>query len=451
MDKFGFPTNIKQIGNIDENIRVYIEDNVYSYVIKLSEIKDSEYICALIGRCMIIDGKTVLFINGAIQGLYSEMEKGVLKFSKLTTEHIENERDKYFKGLEIVGWMLSQPNYGNFVSTGYINYHKQNFTKPYQVLFVTDPIERIHTFFNWDKAQSEVVESEGFFIYYDRNSDMKAYEEANKILKPEIEEPIELKLLDVDDDDADFDELTEAGLPSSTSKQNTIKLTESETKRVIQTLNNFNNEKNNKRPPSKVQEEQSQKNYKDKQQAKIMNMLVMVSSLLFFISIVLGTGMMKSDSKIAELEEQVVLISKAYDELVDEIIGDTTPVFNNTTDSTVSAQAAEVPTDVSINDIIDGNVSQEDQSTVEISTKQEATVKPVAETTELSTNPSATSTENKETVASSNKTYTVDIGDTLTSISMEFYGTKDAQLDIMKLNGIEDPNKIYYGMVLMLP
>ncbi len=469
MDKFGFPTNIKQIGNIDDNIRVYIEDTVYAYLMKFSESKEQECIAALVGRCMIIDGKTVLFINGAIQGLYAEMEKGILKFSELSAEHIEEEKEKYFRGLEVVGWLLSQPNYGSFLSTGYINYHKQNFTKPYQVMFVTDPVERLHTFFNWNEDGSDVVESEGFFIYYDRNNEMKAYEEANKIVRFEEINDIQLRLLDndinynseyeeeFDDNEEDFEEdlsedkKTQEQKVSRAPEPKTIKLTTSETKRVMQTVNKISSDKNKTtNKPKKVEKIEKEKQEKqDKndaskinynQQQRVMNMLVMVSSMLFVVSAIMGMSMMKSDSKIEELEKQVTLVTKAYDELVDQFVGDTATVFNQNGTVEVNAmenqaqapQTSSEQATQSINEMLDSKAETSTESKVE-------------------TAASSNTTSNNNTTTTSNQTYKIDVGDTLSSISLKFYGTKDRQIDIMRLNGIEDPNKIYFGMKIKLP
>ncbi len=477
MDKFGFPTNIKQIGNIDDNIRVYIEDTVYAYLMKFSEAREQECIAALVGRCMMIDGKTVLFINGAIQGMYAEMEKGILKFSELSIEHIEEEKEKYFNGLEVVGWLLSQPNYGSFLSTGYINYHKQNFTKPYQVMFVTDPVERIHTFFNWNEDRSDVIESEGFFIYYDRNNEMKAYEEANKIVKLEEIKDIELRLLDneikfnesyksdyeqdyeeyedydeveIEDDDLEYNKIHQQKLQeklqekrSRTPEPKTIKLTSSETKRVMQTVNKINNEKT-KTKSQKADKLNKEHNDAPKlnpnQQQKVMNMLVMVSSMLFVVSAIMGMGMMKSDSKIDELEKQVVLVTKAYDELVDQFVGDTATVFNQENTTTGTTETSEQATQ-SINEMLEAKDVKEAEDTK------------VVEDTKVAedTNQVAQVTSDTNTSTASNETYKIGIGDTLSSISLKFYGTKDKQIDIMRLNGIEDPNKIFYGMKIKLP
>jgi nucleoid-associated protein YgaU len=49
------------------------------------------------------------------------------------------------------------------------------------------------------------------------------------------------------------------------------------------------------------------------------------------------------------------------------------------------------------------------------------------------------------------QTYTIQRGDTLTSISRKFYGTPARVRDIAAANGITDPNKIKVGQTLTLP
>jgi nucleoid-associated protein YgaU len=48
-------------------------------------------------------------------------------------------------------------------------------------------------------------------------------------------------------------------------------------------------------------------------------------------------------------------------------------------------------------------------------------------------------------------TYTVEQGDNLIYISIRFYGTSDMVGQIMELNGLDDPDKIFSGRVLKLP
>ncbi len=54
-------------------------------------------------------------------------------------------------------------------------------------------------------------------------------------------------------------------------------------------------------------------------------------------------------------------------------------------------------------------------------------------------------------IAPGAKTYTVQKGDTLTSIARKVYGNPARFKDIAAANGISDPNKIKAGQVLTLP
>ncbi len=294
MDKFGYPTNIKQIGDVDESLRIYIEDYVYSYLLQYAEAGgNEERIAALVGRCMLIDGQTVLFINGAIQGRYSENDKGILTFSSKCQEYIDHQVDKYFKGLEIVGWLQSQPNYGNFLSAGYAKYHIDHFKKPYQVMFVTDPVEKINSFFIWNNDKTDIMEAKGFFIFYDKNKNMHNYILDNKIVKFESTIPIETTEQPIEE----FIEDKEI-LASDTT------------------------------PIRKAIVQKSRKtNYR--------TYAPQIASFLLVVTMFMGANILKSNTRINKLEGDISNIRTAYNELVTYINEQgATPVFASNTEQT---------------------------------------------------------------------------------------------------------------------
>ena len=47
--------------------------------------------------------------------------------------------------------------------------------------------------------------------------------------------------------------------------------------------------------------------------------------------------------------------------------------------------------------------------------------------------------------------YTIQKGDTLTSISMKYYGTKDKVKDLCAYNNIQNPDDIRYGQKILIP
>ncbi len=301
MDKFGYPTNIKQIGNVDENLRIYIEDYVYSYLLQYAEAgENEERLAALVGRCMLIDGQTVLFINGAIQGKYLDNEKGILTFSAKSQEYIDNQIDKYFKGLEVVGWLQSQPNYGNFLSASYAKYHIDNFKKPYSVMLVADPIEKINSFFIWNGDRTDIMESKGFFIYYDKNKSMHNYILDNKIVKLNKSDIMETKEQPLSEFiDENNDEISSERFASQ------IKSSRSRSQKV-QYTNKY-----------------SLKNYYPQ-----------IAGFLFIVSMFMGANILSSNVRINKLEGDITNIRTAYNDLVTYINdANTSPVFAQSTDS----------------------------------------------------------------------------------------------------------------------
>lgn len=79
-----------------------------------------------------------------------------------------------------------------------------------------------------------------------------------------------------------------------------------------------------------------------------------------------------------------------------------------------------------------------------------ATVTPVPPEPSKAVPPEVTKVPENQTPAEQ-KEYIVQKGDTLASICMSHYGTVEFLQEVMKLNGLEDRNKIYAGQLLYLP
>lgn len=402
MDKFGYPTNIKQIGDVDDNLRIYIEDYVYTYLLQYGEAGgNEERVAALVGRCMIMDGVTTLFINGAIQGKYAETDKGITTFSKKSYEYIDNQVDKYFKGLEVVGWLQSQPNYGNFLSASYAEYHINNFKKSYQVMLVTDPIEKINSFFVWNSDRTDIEEAKGFFIYYDKNKNMHNYILDNKIVKFNKPEPMETieKTITIEED-----ELPPFENPSAKAKS---------PKKDIRFINTSASTSKNKDFYKKF--------------------ATPVAGVIAVASILLATSISSSNNRINKLETEVNSVRTAYNELVTYI-----------NEQGAVAVFADSTTQ-------NGTTITETTVVVEpVATKTpEATATPAPSPVPTATPTPQSNTSSVET--SIPKTYIVRQGDSLINITKAIYGSDSMLPVVMEANGITDPNKIYFGMVLELP
>ncbi len=181
----GLPPNSKQIGGVDESVRIYMEDYVYTYLQQYAKSAEGkEKMAVLTGRHMQIDGMQTLIISGAIQAKGVIREADGLEFGEDTWEYIGEECEKFFRGLEIVGWAHLQPGFGAFLTAKDEKLHHAYFTEKWQVLFVFDYTEKAEAFFLANESGQGLRQAKGHFIYYDKNQEMQEYMLENRMTKP---------------------------------------------------------------------------------------------------------------------------------------------------------------------------------------------------------------------------------------------------------------------------
>lgn len=395
-NNISLPKNIKQMGNIDENLKIYMEDYVFTFLQQYSKsCNNEERIAVLIGESYNIDGNDVLFISGAIKGEHTTLEDGMVKLTDESFKYIEEQIETYFKGCNIVGWFYSQPGFSDYINDGYINYHKQYFDKKNQVFFLSDPIENIGGFYilcdNDFKALS------GFIIYYEKNDAMSEYMSNNK---------------------------------TTNTRANEDKL-----KAKDERLMNMSRRKNNINKSI-----HSLSEYK-----KMTNIFGSLSAVLFLVCFIMGAGLIQSDDKIAELEKRLVKLDDSYRYILSQIKDDNVQsVFaqNDTKNESSSEQTSSLST---------ANTHTTEKSTVTTTSMTENLT--VSTTQEKKDKISETTSESisKNIEKQNLKKYEVKEGDTLELISKRFYGDRSKIEEIMSINGLDNPHTIYVGKTLLLP
>lgn len=184
------PDNVRQIGNISEGFRIYIEDYANTYLEQYAASRGScEKIAVLTGRNLTINNDSVLFINGVIQGKYTIQRNGMTELTEKSWQYIEKQLDLYFKDSQVVGFAYVQPGFEDYISEKLSNFQKNNITKGLQVLYITDPSENVAGFYRWNNNEESFSPVKGYIIYYEKNDGMHEYMLENKIKedKPEKE------------------------------------------------------------------------------------------------------------------------------------------------------------------------------------------------------------------------------------------------------------------------
>ncbi|MDR2899768.1 MAG: LysM peptidoglycan-binding domain-containing protein [Clostridiales bacterium] len=410
MDNFELPTNIKQIGTIDDGLRIYVEDYAATYIQQYTLAgENNERLALLVGRYLTIDSQAVLFISGAIEGKYCIEDRGSLIFTEKTHEYALNIMDRYFPSLEVVGWVQSQPGYGTYLGSRYYNYHLEHFEKEFQVLYVTDPVQKLNSFYVYDD-EGELTESKGYFIYYDKNRPMHEYMVENK-----AEAYTELP-----DKTAEQDKIYGEIFGDSYSKKDKPKPV------TVRPISKSTPEIDIKR------RQMARKRRTGTDQKHLVNMLTGLCAVMFVACFIMGAGLMRSDDRINVLEQNLVALNTAYRN-ISSTTGQAQPAFASNNNDSRPVLSIETETSQML-----------DQENQNAANNMGTTTSPTPAV-------SPTPTPGAQIPQNVPETYTVQAGDSLLRISQRFYGTNELVDKIMEENSITDPNMIFSGQVLTLP
>jgi len=457
---FQLPTNIRQIGTAGDGLKIYVEDYVCSYLRQYAESGGhTEKVAFLVGKYMVIDGEPYVFVSGAIQGKFSEYKDNMESFTDQSFDYAADELDKHFPGCEILGWMQSQPGYGIYLNPSYADYHMANFTRPYQLLFVMDPVEKLNMFYSWNNDMTGIDEATGYFIYYDQNKGMQDYMNDNRISRAKIakatkpvedvvpmakkEETLPTTRLRLFEENKDKKPVTATKTPAPAPKVSG----EGRGGRFMGGLKT-----------TATPEKKEGRSVEDMRRQS--NLLIGLCAVLFITSFIMGAGLLQSDGRIAALESAVITMDNNNLIIADQIRQmSALPVFaqtglNQYADHTVTPANQNQPTPTQEN--------PQNQAPAQQQPPQQQTPTPPQQPPAETPTPPATEPEDTNvfdpdpsdvvaTWANVPETYTIQPGDSLLQISRIFFGDGSMVDRIMEVNNIQDANLITIGQVIILP
>jgi len=418
MHDFTLPANIKQIGSIGSGLRIYMEDYVCTFLHQYAVSGGyEERLAYLVGKHMLIDGQSFLFISGAIYGMYAEKVEGYTRFSQKSADYAEEMLEEHFPGMEIVGWMQSQPSYGTYLNQHYGAYHLRQFTKPYQVLFVMDPLDRANTFYatNPDAITpaDRVTDVGGYFIYYEKNVNMHEYM------------------------------LTNTSADYAAKETKFVELVSEETQEDYQEpLHRTTYEED---IPRRHQAPRTRRAPVKDGQKRASGMLASLCAVLFIVSFALGIGLIRNQDRIEQMENQIHQLTIAHRNLFTQMSNaELAPVFAEANQTPpVYVQTPEpdtLPTEYALTSI------PEPTPEPEPAPEPPPSLPPVRPDPEPSPPPPLI-----EEAFYIPLTYTIQPGDSLSAISLRFFGTVGMVDEILALNGMDNPDHIVVGRTISLP
>ena len=193
-ESFGLPRNIRQIGQAGENYKIYMEDYVYTFLVRLARNEDTTgelkaRVAVLTGDIKWRSQEVYLFVKGAVVAEEMDAVPDHIDFSGEQWKQIQKDQKEYFEDQEIVGWFFSQPQLSMEVSEVMTKVHTKHFGGE-KVLMLMEPQEREDAFFHYEN--NKMVQLGGYYLYYEKNPGMQTYMiNKNKELQPEKQEQYE--------------------------------------------------------------------------------------------------------------------------------------------------------------------------------------------------------------------------------------------------------------------
>lgn len=169
-----FPKNVRQIGNVSDEPKIYVEDYVDIYLTQLQQQASEEPMgIMLIGEILNQEGQDVVYISGAMQMKEIEVTSTEIVIKEETLKEMEEERKKYFAFSQIVGWGL--------IESGHPMGQIREISKIHTKIFSGE-----NTIFIWKDARDneelyyahkygELMQMGGHYIYYEKNPSMQNY------------------------------------------------------------------------------------------------------------------------------------------------------------------------------------------------------------------------------------------------------------------------------------
>lgn len=425
------PKNIRQIGQVSGNQKVYLEDYVITYLKQNLGTDETMRVIILYGKKEMVEDELCWFVSGAALAEKDFfMEKTII--DQESWQKVNEIAGRFFPGLSVLGWAIVRNEPTKDIEEQIMRTQKQFFRQDQKLYFEYNTEERFESVYLYEKGKMRL--QTGYYIYYDRNECMQNYMVSLRVAERHAEE--------------------------------------FEADRATHQFREVCNEKK-----------------QEIHRRRSATLMTCVSLVLVMVIMVIGITMLNNYERMQSMEEVLYQISGKIDENIqrEAKVPDTTISETNTADTAMTDVAASNPSVATVPDITPG-VQDSSESMAAEATDPASTDSATASTDPASapTDPTPTSVPpdpapasaptvpdsmNTDTTISDSTatngadvqasapdeggdrqtTYIIQKGDTLAKICIKYYGNLSNMEMICEINGIEDKDNIFYGQKIVLP
>ena len=396
------PKNVRQIGNVSDSPKIYVEDYVDTFFAQLSDkYRDDPQKplgAFLIGDFQTYEGEDYVYIYGAIQMQELRVSGMEYLIDDETWKRAYEECKQFFEEGELIGWFVVRDDAEKAPGNSTVKLHKKSFPKKNTVFIICDPQEKEETYYV--HKMNDLMEIGGHYTNYEKNPCMQDY----MIKKKKKNGAVQTEVVE------------------DKAAQNFRDLARKQGKRTRQ-----------------------------KHQG---NFVYAMSVGLVLVLVIMGVAMLNNFNKIRKAQNQLEEVAGTINTVKDA---------GNSGNSNESNDPNGGQADDSEKGTADENTGAEKSNSVSDKKAEgdDGTSKNGTDGTASANSSQAKNSQSDEVVEASavpssstngsDGVYVVEKGDTLAIISKKMYGDVTHVDAICRMNGLSNGNLIYIGQKLILP
>jgi len=385
------PKNIKQIGDVSSDKKIYIEDYAFTYINSIAyNSPQEEQAGVLLGELAKEGNERCVFVKGVIKAALGDTSDTGIYFNENIWNKIYSDTEKYFPDLSVVGWFAVMPEVTDERMARLKKLHLDNFAGNMKTLYLVDTVEKEEHFYLYENGT--LKRQKGYVCFYERNYEMQEYM---------LERSEKKSCEDASDD------------------------------RVIRNIRNVICEKEEL-----------------KEQRKSGSFMYGVSAFLVVVIIVIGINLMNNYEKMKRLNQSV-------DNLMNQLEGNERGGQDGDDKDVHDAEASgDISVDgnaIKVNRLSGDVYPLEENSTSDKTERETESDNKAASETTRAISESETDASVSSVKTDSYSMYTVKQGDTLMGICKRYYGTTTKYQEVMQYNGLDDRDMLYIGQQIKLP
>lgn len=385
------PKNIKQIGDVSSDKKIYIEDYAFTYINSIAyNSPQEEQAGVLLGELAKEGNERCVFVKGVIKAALGDTSDTGIYFNENIWNKIYSDTEKYFPDLSVVGWFAVMPEVTDERMARLKKLHLDNFAGNMKTLYLVDTVEKEEHFYLYENGT--LKRQKGYVCFYERNYEMQEYM---------LERSEKKSCEDASDD------------------------------RVIRNIRNVIREKEEL-----------------KEQRKSGSFMYGVSAFLVVVIIVIGINLMNNYEKMRRLNQSV---DNLMNQLEGNERGGQDGDDNGVHDSEASGDISVDGNAIKVNRLSGDVYPLEENSTSDKTERGTVSDNNAASETTQAISESETDASVSSVKTDSYSMYTVKQGDTLMGICKRYYGTTTKYQEVMQYNGLDDSDMLYIGQQIKLP